>query len=238
LPVDIILSVLLVSIIQSIFGVGVLLFGTPLLLLLEYNYSTTLLVLLPISIVINAMQIFKHHEYIDIKFYKNVLFLTIPLITLFLIIGITSSINMNLMVGLFLVFIALKYIFISESKFINTNIKQEKISLVLMGIIHGLTNLGGSLLTAIVFNKQYDKNKARVTIAVCYLTFAIVQIITLLFLNEKSGFTLTNNIVFILIGALSFIIIEKTIFLNIKSEDYQRVFSAFLFVTGFSLIVW
>ena len=238
MPVDIILSVLLVSIIQSIFGVGVLLFGTPLLLLLEYNYSTTLLVLLPISIVINAMQIFKHHEYIDIKFYKNVLYFTIPIIIFFLIIGLTASININLLVGVFLVFIALKYFFINESKIININIKHEKINLVLMGIVHGLTNLGGSLLTAIVFNKQYDKNEARVTIAICYLTFAIVQIITLLFLNEKSGFTLTNNIVFILIGALSFIIIEKTIFLNIKSEDYQRVFSAFLFVSGFSLIIW
>jgi hypothetical protein len=40
-------------VIQSLFGVAIVLFGTPLLLLLGYDFSYTLSVLLPISIAIN-----------------------------------------------------------------------------------------------------------------------------------------------------------------------------------------
>ena len=105
-----------------------------------------------------------------------------------------------------------------------------------MGIIHGLTKLGGSLLTAIVFNKNYNKNKTRVTIAICYLTFAIFQIITLFILQESIRLNLTN-IIFVFTGVLAFVITEKTIFFNINSEKYQKVFSVFLFISGFTLIV-
>ena len=63
MPVDILLTVIVTSIIQSVFGVGVLLFGTPLLLLLGYDFIDALIVLLPIYIAINALQIFKHHQY-------------------------------------------------------------------------------------------------------------------------------------------------------------------------------
>ena len=236
MAIDIFLTILFVSIIQSIFGVGVLLFGTPILLLLGYNYLTTLLILLPISIAINALQIFKHYFFIDLKFYKNVLFFSIPLIILFLIIGISASLNFNLLVGFFLIITALNYFFTSESKIIRINKKREKIGLILMGIIHGLTNLGGSLLTAIVFNKNYNKNKTRVTIAICYLTFAIFQIITLFILQESIRLNLTN-IIFVFTGVLAFVITEKTIFFNINSEKYQKVFSVFLFISGFTLIV-
>ena len=63
MPVDILLTVIVTSIIQSVFGVGVLLFGTPLLLLLGYDFIDALIVLLPIYIAINALQILKHHQY-------------------------------------------------------------------------------------------------------------------------------------------------------------------------------
>ena len=46
---DILATVLLTATIQSLFGVGVLLFGTPILLLLGYGSLNTLSILLPIS---------------------------------------------------------------------------------------------------------------------------------------------------------------------------------------------
>ena len=78
MPVDILLTVIVTSVVQSIFGVGVLLFGTPLLLLLGYDFLDALITLLPISIAINSFQILKHYNHIDLSFYKNVLFYTIP----------------------------------------------------------------------------------------------------------------------------------------------------------------
>ena len=41
----------------------------------------------------------------------------------------------------------------------------KRFTLIVMGVVHGLSNLGGSLLTAIVHHKNYEKDVARVTVA-------------------------------------------------------------------------
>ena len=63
---DIFLIVIVTSIIQSIFGVGVLLFGTPLLLLRGYDFIYAVIVLLPISVSINLIQIAKDYRSVDL----------------------------------------------------------------------------------------------------------------------------------------------------------------------------
>ena len=45
---------------QSIFGIGLLLFGTPTFLLLGYNFLEVLNLLLPTSVTISLMQFFSH----------------------------------------------------------------------------------------------------------------------------------------------------------------------------------
>ena len=50
---EIILVIIFVSFIQSIFGVGILLFGTPLLIILNHSFIETLTILLPISVLVN-----------------------------------------------------------------------------------------------------------------------------------------------------------------------------------------
>ena len=56
---DIALVILLTAFIQSIFGTGVLLFGTPILLIIGYDFFFVLSVLLPPSILINFLQLKK-----------------------------------------------------------------------------------------------------------------------------------------------------------------------------------
>ncbi len=142
MPVDILLTVIVTSIIQSVFGVGVLLFGTPLLLLLGYDFIDALIVLLPISIAINALQILKHHQYIDFAFYRNVLIYTIPFVVLFLFIVTTANINIGFLVGLFLVFVALKNVSSAIEAALDALLKHERIYLAVMGIVHGLPTWG------------------------------------------------------------------------------------------------
>ena len=88
LPSDISIYTLIVIIItatvQSVFGVGVLLFGTPLLLLQYEKLTLVLPIVLPISIAINIFQVVKHYKYIDTNFYKRILFITIPFVIIFL----------------------------------------------------------------------------------------------------------------------------------------------------------
>ena len=68
---DILITISFTSLVQSIFGTGVLLFGTPILLILGYNFQYTLIILLPISISINLFQIKDSFRKINVEFYKK-----------------------------------------------------------------------------------------------------------------------------------------------------------------------
>ncbi len=237
MPVDILLTVVATALIQSIFGVGVLLFGTPILLLLGYDFINALSVLLPISIAINSLQVIKHYQYIDQSFYKNVLIYSLPMVVLFLFIVGTAKFNINLLVGGFLVLVALKSFFPAIEQTLGKMVRYEKSYLAVMGLIHGLTNLGGSLLTAIVHAKQYDKNTTRVTVATCYATFAVFQLVTLFFMGSQFELSYADHASFLQIGVLVFLLTEEMLYSTIDNKRYSQFFAAFLLVSGFLLII-
>lgn len=236
MAIDILLTVLITSAIQSIFGVGVLLFGTPLLLLLGYDFTNALGVLLPISIAINCLQVIKHYQHIDLDFYKKVLIYTIPLVILFLIIGVSNKINIGLLVGAFLVFVALKNSVRKIETALDKLVKYERSYLAVMGLVHGLTNLGGSLLTAIVHGKNYDKDQTRVTVAICYATFAVFQLITLFLLDVPSLLSLSDHASFLQVGVIVFLLTEEILYTQIDNKRYTQIFAAFLFISGLLLV--
>ncbi len=236
MPVDILLTVIATAMIQSIFGVGVLLFGTPILLLLGYAFTDALSVLLPISLAINSFQILKHYSFIDLVFCRNVLLYTIPLVVIFLFIAISHSINIGLIIGVFLIFVALKSFFPSVDKLLTPLMQKEKLYLAVMGLIHGLTNLGGALLTAIVHHKNYDKHTTRVTVAVCYATFAAFQLATLLLLGSSFELSYAQNATFLQIGVIVFLLTEEMVYSEIDNNKYSKFFAAFLLASGIVLI--
>jgi len=236
MPVDILLTVVATAVIQSIFGVGVLLFGTPILLLLGYDFINALSVLLPISIAINCLQIIKHYQFIDSTFYKNVLIYSIPLVVLFLFFVSTTQINIGLIVGGFLVLVALKSFFPKIEAVLENMVKYERTYLAVMGLVHGLTNLGGSLLTAIVHGKQYEKNTTRVTVAVCYATFAVFQLLTLFFIGSHFALSYADHISFLQVGILVFLFTEELFYTSIDNKKYSQFFAIFLLISGILLI--
>lgn len=237
MPADILLTVFATAVIQSIFGVGVLLFGTPILLLLGYDFINALSILLPISIAINSLQIIKHYQYIDFVFYKNVLIFSIPLIIVFLFLVSTTKFNIAMLVGGFLVLVAVKSYFSIIEQSLNKMVKYEKTYLAVMGLIHGLTNLGGSLLTAIVHAKKYDKNSTRVTIAICYATFAFFQLATLYLIGSHFQLSFTNQMGFLQLGVIVFLLTEEVVYGSIDNNKYGQLFAAFLFISGILLII-
>jgi len=237
MPVDILLTVIATAVIQSVFGVGVLLFGTPILLLLGYDFINALSVLLPISIAINSLQIIKHYQFIDITFYKRVLIYSIPLVVIFLFFVSAAKFSISLLIGGFLILVALKSFFPSIDQKLQKMIKYERTYLAAMGVIHGLTNLGGSLLTAIVHGKGYDKNTTRVTVAICYATFAIFQLITLFFIGSHFELAYADNMSFLQLGAIVFLLTEELIYSGIDDKKYGQLFAAFLLISGVLLVL-
>ena len=96
------------SFIQSIFGVGLLLFGTPSLLLIGYEYHEILNILLPASITISFLQVVKSRENID-KSKKVFIFYCLPILIIFtfIVLIFKNSINFKLIISLFLIFSSL-----------------------------------------------------------------------------------------------------------------------------------
>ncbi|KHE91205.1 MAG: hypothetical protein K8F52_00630 [Candidatus Scalindua rubra] len=256
LPLDIsvytLMVIIITSTVQSVFGVGVLLFGTPLLLLQYEKLTLVLPIVLPISIAINIFQVVKHYKYIDTDFYKKILFITIPFVIVFLALVLFleakfNNVGIGIFVGMFMLFVAVKSYSRKIEQILKAFVKYEKTYFVVMGIIHGLTNLGGSLLTAIVHEKNYPKNTTRVTVGVSYGAFAFFQILTLLLaiigIISIPGFAAENmnislsNVIYLIVGVVIFLLTERFIYTNIDNEKYSKIFAVFLFVSGILLIV-
>ena len=233
----ILITILITAIVQSIFGTGVLLFGTPLLLILGYNFQYALIILLPTSILISFFQLKNNLNKIDIQFYKRLLLFSIPLIILFLYLTNLNSIKINFFVGIFLVVVAIKENILSINRMIKFLIKYESLYLMIMGMIHGITNLGGALLSAIVFSKNLSKDSKRTTIAICYLTFALFQIITLIIAFNDNSFLNIFNFVYWILGPVTFFTVEKYLYFRIDGRKYIKYSNFFLFVLGLMLII-
>ena len=140
MQLNILLIIILTSFVQSIFGVGVLLFGTPLLLLSGHDFIDAIKILLPISLSINLIQIVKDYKNIDLDFYKKILVYTIPFVVLFLFFVTSFRINITIFIGIFLLLVAAKDYSAGANKIIKYLIDYEKTYFVAMGIIHGITN--------------------------------------------------------------------------------------------------
>lgn len=236
MPVDILLTIAVTSIVQSIFGVGVLLFGTPLLLLLGYGFVDSLGILLPVSIAISALQVLRHYEDVDTGFYKNLLVYSIPLVVLFLMVVTTVKINISLVIGPLLIFVALKNFSAVIDRALQSIVKYERIYLMAMGLVHGVSNLGGSMLTVIIYSKQYPKNKTRVTAAASYATVASCQLATLLLIGSDFTVSFADKITFIQVAVVMFLLTEEMLYNGIDNEKYSKIFAMFLFVSGILLI--
>ena len=104
-----------------------------------------------------------------------------------------------------------------------------------MAIIHGLTNLGGSLLTAYIFTKNWNKIKTRTNIAFCYFAFAVTQLLTL-WLNNSININ-KNVIIYILASLVVYIFTNKYIFIKINEKKFTIIISILLLVFGIILLI-
>lgn len=230
----VIVTIIITAFIQSFFGVGVLLFGTPILILLDYSFLECLLILLPISASINLLQITKDFKEIDYKIYKYVLLLSAPFVVIFLFLISKNTININIVMGTFLIFIAIKDNLPIIKKLFEKFLSFHKIFYISMGIIHGLTNLGGSLLTAKVFFTNLNKIQKRVTIAISYMSLAIFQILTILNFDFNYNF---YYLIYLFIGVITYVLVNKIVFQKISEDRYNKIFSLFILLSGTSLII-
>jgi len=234
---DIVTIVIITALIQSLFGVGILLFGTPLMLSLGYGFINAIVILLPISFAISTIQASKHFNLLDIKFCRYIIVYSAPVISIVLFYVVNVKMDMSLAVGLFIIFVALKDFFIQVEKIVVICTKNIKVYMIIMGVVHGLTNLGGSLLTAVIHTRNFNKDTSRATIAGSYGIFAIFQIFTLIISDNRIDINIMEIFFYTIIGISVFMFTEKHIYFKINSLLYKKYFALFLLFNGIFLCV-
>ena len=175
--------ILVFIVFQSIFGIGLLLFGTPTFLVFGYTFPETLSLLLPISISISFFQfIFSSKK--DFKFIKkfNIFCLPSLIISIYFILNIYEQFDFKIFISIIITVITLVSFF---NKKLKINNERTNLYLVLIGIIHEISNLGGTLLSILSISlNRNDKILSRFFISYGYLSMAISQYIVLYLLDE------------------------------------------------------
>lgn len=223
------------SIIQTLFGVGLLVFGTPTLLFMGYPFTTALFLLLPSSIILSAIQIFVGKNQIEIK--KEFIYYSIPpmLLGLFIVSAGFFNLNLKLIIGLILVFITavrtLKKYHKYLSKIFSNNVK---LYMAFMGAIHGISNQGGGLLTLYFSTVYNNKIKIRSNIAFCYFTYGVFQLLYLLIFHFNPIALL--GILLSTISILIFFTVGGKIFHRTSEQLFQKLISFAIALFGLILI--
>ena len=227
-----IILISLFCIFQSIFGVGLLLLGTPTFLLFGYDFFEVLNILLPYSIIISFLQIFVNKKQ-NYKFGKKILTHSIPFLILGLIIVeyIQHKINLVLIVSIFLIFFSVLNIRNLKNKKIK--IKNIDFSLKILGLFHGLTNLGGSLLTLISTNVYNDKNIIRYNISNGYFIFAFFQLLLINIFFQQINF---DYLKFIWLPIIIFTLSQK-FFKKMNNVIYYTSLNIFTLLYGIYIFV-
>ena len=230
----IIISLLIV--IQSIFGVGLLLFGTPSFLVLGYDFANTINILMPISITISALQFFrsKVKDRVFIAEY-NAFCLPFLIIFLFLALKFKYLFDFKLLVALLLVFSSI--LILNKNKFSSFKkifFKLKKIVLIGIGCVHGLTNMGGSFLA--IYSTLVSENVKEVTryyICYGYLIMGLFQYLMVLLISyENLNFT---KLYYLVIALLIYFPTQK-IFKNIDDRKFSKYMNIIALAYGLLIL--
>ncbi len=231
-----IIIILLLIIIQSIFGVGLLLFGTPSLLLLGYDFPNTINILMPVSIIISFLQFYRS-KISDKKFIKEYNIYCLPFLLIFLILALKFSNIINFKIFVAILLIISSILILNKrrfSSFKNIFYKLKKLILVSIGIIHGFTNMGGSFLS--IYSTIVSKNVKEVSryyIAYGYLIMGIFQyLIILFFLNSNLNF---SKLYYTLLALVIYFPSQK-LFKNINDIKFSKIINFIALIYGILIV--
>jgi len=225
------------AIIQSIFGVGLLMIGTPILILLGYSFDMALSFLLPSSIVISALQLIPgNNKKLNLLPYFCIFGLP------FVVMGVWTHyiefavFNFNIIIGFMLVVSALLRMTKLFNNFFEGVAKDhEKTFIIVVSFVHGLTNMGGALLSIWASYKGESKLHIRTIIAQGYILFASTQLV-MMFLLKK--FHLTILTILLPLSALfAYAIIGRYGFNKVNTLSFNWLLSIFMLSIGLYIIL-
>ena len=224
------------SVVQSIFGVGLLLFGTPTLLLLGYSYSETLWLLLPCSVTISLIQVVNDYKLIEAK--KRAVYLVIPTLVLSLALVVTyeNGINITRIVGALLLLIGVIRFSSKLQALLSSTVKKHiQIYYIIIGVVHGISNMGGGPLSILMSTIYSKKEIIRANVAFIYLILAMFQLVVLSIISNTS---LRSEVMLLIpISLASYIFTSKFISSEVNDKKYTFILNMMVLVYGVLAVI-
>ena len=189
---------------QSTIGVGVLVLGTPFLLILDYDILQIFLILLPISILTSFVNLIliklKNKKIKFIKKEKIIKFFSICipsiLIGMLILKYFQNVLNFKFLVSIVII---LSTLLVSLKNRIRYKINFFRTSILsTIGIVHGLTNSGGTLMS-LALTSNSERDFARYSITYFYLILAFFQyLITIIIFHNYYFFSIDLKMFFLI----------------------------------------
>ena len=228
--------IMITSVIQSLFGMGILVFGTPTLILMGYDFITTISYLLPASFSISLFQVqsMKRKQF---PISNHLYLLSLPgiLMGLWLVGLVTVGAYSKLLIGITLLISAVVRLWKpaadSFAKFLKKHFPTYHL---IMGLTHGLTNLGGAFLAILASSVSTDKEIIRNTIAHYYLAFSAIQMIFLVLVAGKIDMLILSAPMAAASTAVYFFIGSK-LFRRASDSLYNKILT--LFIVAYGVVV-
>jgi uncharacterized membrane protein YfcA len=107
--------------------------------------------------------------------------------------------------------------------------------LILLGLIHGLSNMGGGLLTIYSSTIVEGKGESRSIVSFAYWAFAILQLLILILMKKFIYNPTTLGLA--IMSVLCFFFIGQKVFVRTSDRVYQRLITFFIFLYGVVLIL-
>ena len=181
-PLFLVTTVAVLAVVQSLFGVGLLLFGTPILLLAGMPFEQVLVYLLPCSIVVSTLQVATTGGLTLEPIRRQFLAITAPTVVIATAVSLRVGApqQLRLWVGVVLLATALTRLGRFQPVLRTAVRRRQRPLMFVLGGVHGLSNLGGGILTVIVSSSHEDKESIRRHIAFAYGVMAVLQLTVVL----------------------------------------------------------
>ena len=233
--------IIILSIFQTIAGVGILVLGTPILLLMGLQMVEVMSLLLPLSVMnslINLIYLRNYKKNIKIDYKMKSYFFLICLPGIFFGLSFlkkfNSFINFNLLVC-FVIWIVIFFSFLNNNKNFDLLNKFKKSMIFITGFVHGVTNSGGSLLSMLIIKSDYKNvNFIRYQIIYFYFFLALFQYLSIIFLFGLN-YSIEINwtyFIYLFLGIVAGNLLSK----EVNNKQLKIIIFVFAFISSLFLL--
>lgn len=226
---DVLLIIPALAVVQCVFGVGLLFFGTPLLLLLGVDYIDILYMLLPASCCLSLAQTVCEHR-VEAPAAGRLALWVLPGIVLgsMLRLAVFPQVDLRLLVAALLCI----SVMLRSSPRLWRSVQSAmarlgQAALAGIALLHGLSNMGGGLLAVYAGSRHELKQRIHREIATAYALFAAGQLAVLYVVSGLPRPTV--SLLYAPVCALLvYLVFGRRIYGWVTDRVYQIAFSAFM----------